>query len=223
MLEAVFHRPASPSIRRQLVEDARGILRMQAGRPALGVSGHLLRRVPHDRVEILADERTDIVDRRLSGVDDRGTDSEKVFEQLAGAAQFRLDRLALGFECLQGAHALAQVGQLIQQLRSCLLFVLHVSGSPVSDSGSRISCRGPSRQHGHCHLRGFYARARPTAGPLPGCPDGRTSHGALQRSTHPPQSRGGARVGSGRDLRGAPRERVLGTRKAPSTGGGRGW
>jgi hypothetical protein len=48
--------------------------------PALGIGRHLLRRIAHDRAEVLADEGTGIIARGLGGVDDRGADREQVPE-----------------------------------------------------------------------------------------------------------------------------------------------
>jgi len=76
-----------------LGEYPRGVFGVQAFRPALGIGRHLLRRVPHNRFEVLADEGAGVAARSLRRVDDRGADREQILQALAG---LRLDARAAG-------------------------------------------------------------------------------------------------------------------------------
>ena len=73
-----------------------GVLGMQMGGPEIRVVQHLLRRIPHDRVETLAHEGARVVARGLIGVDDRRGDGKHVLQPRASILQLNLDALALG-------------------------------------------------------------------------------------------------------------------------------
>src|SRR5262249_41239494 len=98
MPEAVLDRSASPLNQGvHLLKDSWGILGMKMLRPALRILGHLLRGIPHDRAEILADESACKIPRGFSGVDDGRADGEQVLQALPNATEFHFEGLALGY------------------------------------------------------------------------------------------------------------------------------
>ena len=99
MPEAVFDR--SPAVLDQgahLLEDSRRVLRMEMVGPAFRIGRHLLRRIAHDRAEILADEGAGEIAGGLGGVDDGGAYGEQVLHALLGALQLAFVRLAQRIE-----------------------------------------------------------------------------------------------------------------------------
>jgi len=97
MPESVLDRSSSPLDQGgHVLEDACGILGMEVVGPALRIGGHLLRRIAHDRPQVLTDESTGEIARGLGGVDDRRADGEQVLQALPRVAEFGFDRLALG-------------------------------------------------------------------------------------------------------------------------------
>ena len=86
MAEAILDRPAAALDQRpHLLEHSRRVLRMEMAGPAFRIGGHLLRRIAHDRPEILADEGAGEIARGLGGVDDGGAYREQVLDALLGA------------------------------------------------------------------------------------------------------------------------------------------
>ena len=125
MAEAVLDASTTPSDQRlHLTEGARRIVGMEMIRPAFGIGGHLLGRIAHDPTEILAHEGAGVIARGLGGVDDRGTDGEKVLETLTRALQLGGNRPALGLEGFQVFDALAELDQLVQELFLGLLVIV---------------------------------------------------------------------------------------------------
>jgi hypothetical protein len=84
--EAVFQGPFAAFYETwTFVENSPGVFRMEVVGPTLGIGCHLLRRIAHDRLEILADIGAGKITGSLGRVDDRGADSEQMLWPLAGA------------------------------------------------------------------------------------------------------------------------------------------
>ena len=82
--EAVCDGPSSPLRSAGASRQRPGcVVRMQHVGPALRIRRHFLRRIPHDRAEILGDKRARVDRLKLRGVDDRGADGEEVLQPLA--------------------------------------------------------------------------------------------------------------------------------------------
>src|SRR5689334_11848151 len=73
------------------------IVGVQMFAPTLWIGRHFLRRIAHDRAQVLADEGAGEIPRSFGRVDDRRTYGEQVLQSLPYVAQFRLGRLALGY------------------------------------------------------------------------------------------------------------------------------
>ena len=137
MAEAIFDGAPARPISGAISSNARvGVLGMEMIGPALGIGGHLLRRVAHDRAEIFADEGAGVIAGRLGGVDDGGTDGEKILQALAGTLQLCGDGLALRLEGFEITDPLPQAGKLVDEL---LLGFLVVVGDSIGCS--RGVCR----------------------------------------------------------------------------------
>ena len=84
--EAVFQGPFAAFYETwTFVENSPGVFWMEVVGPALGIGRHLLRRIAHDRLEILTDIGAGKITGSLGRVDDRGADSEQMLQPLARA------------------------------------------------------------------------------------------------------------------------------------------
>src|SRR6476620_4262440 len=127
--EAILDRSAAPADKgKHFAEGSRGIVGMKMVGPTLRVGGHLLRRIAHDRAEILADESAGIIARCLGGVDDGGTYREKVLQALTRPLELCGDSLALGLERFEISDPLAQSRKLVDELLLGLLVVVNGGG-----------------------------------------------------------------------------------------------
>src|SRR6476659_4538178 len=88
MTEAVFDGSASLfDQRRHGFEHAFRIVGVQMVGPTLGIGRHFLRRIAHDRAQVLADEGAGEIPRSFGRVDDRRTYGEQVLQSLRVAPQ----------------------------------------------------------------------------------------------------------------------------------------
>ena len=124
MPEAVLDRsPSALDQRPHLLEHSGSVLGMEMAGPAFRIGGHLLRRIAHDRAEILADEGAGEIARGLGGVDDGGAHGEQVLYALLGALQLAFVRLAQRIERIFCVELPTKLGDLVDELLARFLLV----------------------------------------------------------------------------------------------------
>ena len=122
--EAVLDVPPPLYQRAHLLEYAGSILGMKMIGPRFRIGRHLLWRIAHDRVQVLADEGAGEITGGFGGVDDRRTADEQILQALPRVVELGFDRLPLVFERFKLSDFSAEAKQFVQKLFLGLLVVL---------------------------------------------------------------------------------------------------
>ena len=124
MPEAVLDR--SPSALDQwphLLKHSGSVLGMEMAGPAFRIGRHLVRRITHDRPEILADKGAGKIARGLGRVDDGRAYGEQVLHALLGALQLAFVRLAQRIERIFCVELATKLGDLVDKFLARSLVV----------------------------------------------------------------------------------------------------